>query len=184
MIQTDRAWVLADSKVDEARMVGDSRYRLSEASAAADYSAARGLFEEYAGQLKIDLCFQDFGAELTRLPEIYGPPSGCLLLVRDRDTPMGCGAVRRLSNDACEMKRLYVRPAARGAKLGRRIADGLIARARALGYGRMLLDTLQEMIPARALYRSLGFHEVGPYYHNPLAAVVYMELDLREAARC
>lgn len=164
-------------------MVSDSRHLLREASGTQDFDAARVLFEEYAAQLHIDLCFQGFAAELKQLAQIYGPPSGCLLLVGGGErgaAPIGCGAVRRLSADSCEMKRLYVRPDARGAKLGLLIAQGLVARARALGYTQMLLDTLVEMIPARALYRSLGFREIAPYYSNPLSDVVYMELDLRK----
>jgi len=168
----------------EAHVACDSTYVLSEAAETADFSAARALFEEYAARLKIDLCFQGFAHELTRLPEIYGPPSGCLLLVRHARTPVGCGAIRRLSSEVCEMKRLYVRPEARGANLGRLIAGSLVAKARTLGYARMLLDTLREMTVARALYRSLGFRETAPYYSNPLPDVVYMELDLNCAASC
>ena len=168
-----------------ACMASDSTYQLREASQAQDFDAARALFEEYAAQLNIDLCFQGFAAELGQLAQIYGPPSGCLLLAGSGErgaaaAAVGCGAVRRFSADSCEMKRLYVRPEARGAKLGLLIAQGLIARARALGYARMLLDTLVEMTPARALYRSLGFREVAAYYNNPLSDVVYMELDLRK----
>jgi ribosomal protein S18 acetylase RimI-like enzyme len=163
-------------------MVSDSTYQLRVASKTQDFDVARALFEEYAAQLNIDLCFQGFAAEMGELAQIYGPPSGCLLLVRsgERGAAVGCGAVRRFSADSCEMKRLYVRPQARGAKLGLLIAEGLVARARALGYARMLLDTLVEMTPARALYRSLGFREVAAYYNSPLSDVVYMELDLRK----
>lgn len=154
-------------------------YIVSEAAAADDFTAARALFEEYAAQLKIDLCFQGFAAELDQLARSYAPPSGCLLLARRDDAAVGCGGIRRLSGQSCEMKRLYVQPADRGAKLGRAIAQGLLARARALGYANVRLDTLAEMIPARALYRSLGFREIAPYYDNPLPQAVYMELDLR-----
>jgi len=152
---------------------------VSEAAAAADFAAGRALFEEYAAQLKIDLCFQGFAAELDQLAQIYAPPTGSLLLARRGDRPVGCGAIRRLSGQSCEMKRLYIRPADRGAKLGRVIAQALLVRARALGYTSVRLDTLAEMIPARALYRSLGFREIAPYYDNPLPQVVYMELDLQ-----
>lgn len=153
---------------------------LSEAANAADFAAARVLFEEYAAQLRIDLCFQGFPAELERLPAIYSPPSGCLLLARcaHLPEPVGCVGVRRLSADDCEMKRLYVRPAARGLLLGRRLAEGVAGRARALGYSRMYLDTLAEMTAARTLYGSMGFRETAPYYRNPSADVVYLQLDL------
>ena len=152
---------------------------LLEAAEAADFAAARALFEEYAAELKIDLCFQGFAAELAQLEDHYGPPTGCLLLARRGAIPLGCGALRRLSGDTCEMKRLYVRAEARGAALGRDIANCLVARARALGYARMVLDTLAGMIPARNLYRSLGFYEIAAYYRNPSPDALYMELDLR-----
>jgi putative acetyltransferase len=156
----------------------DADPRLAEAADAADFAAGRVLFEEYAAQLRIDLCFQGFAAELADLAAIYSPPSGCLLLARSGGVPVGCGAIRRFSADACEMKRLYVRSGARGASLGRRLAEALAARAREFGYARMLLDTLEEMAAARTLYRSLGFREIAPYYRNPSAGIVYMELGL------
>jgi putative acetyltransferase len=159
-------------------MASNSTFMMTEAAGTMDFTAARALFEEYAAQLRIDLCFQGFAAELRELAQMYGPPSGCLLLVRREETPVACGALRGLSREACEMKRLYVRPDVRGAKLGRLIAERLVVKARALGYTRMLLDTLQEMIAAQTLYRSMGFRETAPYYRNPLADVVYMELDL------
>ena len=149
-----------------------------EASNAAAYAAARLLFEEYAGQLGVDLHFQDFAAELTQIETMYGPPSGCLLLARKDDAYIACGAMRRKSEKICEMKRLYVGPAGRRAGLGRRIADALISKASALGYTSMVLDTLPGMDAAQALYRSLGFIERSAYYHNPVPGVVYMELDL------
>jgi putative acetyltransferase len=160
-------------------MAAPSKYIVSEAAAAADFAAARALFEGYAAQLKIDLCFQGFAAELDQLAQIYAPPTGCLLLARRGDVPVGCGAIRRLSGQSCEMKRLYIQPPDRGARLGRVIAQRLLARARVLGYASVRLDTLAEMVPARALYRSLGFREIAPYYDNPLPQAVYMEFDLR-----
>jgi putative acetyltransferase len=162
-------------------------YRLTEASTAAQFEAARVLIEEYAAKLAastgVDLCFQNLSAELAQLPLMYGPPSGCLLLAGLDEEWVGCCALRRFSDEVCEMKRLYVKSSARGAHLGRRLTQHLIPRARTLGYKRMVLDTLEDMIAARALYRSLGFRPTGPYYLNPTAGVSYMELDLETAPR-
>jgi putative acetyltransferase len=157
--------------------------RLVEADNPAHFAAARTLFEEYAAQIResmgVDLCFQNFSSELEHLPDMYGPPAGCLLLAGSEGGWFGCCALRRFADGVCEMKRLYLRPAARGAHLGRRLGEHLIAKARALGYGRMVLDTLQDMTAARALYASLGFRQIPPYYFNPTAGVTYMELDLQ-----
>jgi len=152
---------------------------LTEAVRAAEFAAARVLFQEYADGLGVDLCFQGFEAELGRMPEMYGAPEGCLVLARAGDRLVGCGALRRLvAAEVCEMKRLYVRAEARGTGLGRILAENLIAKGRSLGYASMRLDTLARMSAARQLYRSLGFVEIGAYYDNPLPNVVYMELDL------
>lgn len=155
-----------------------SSFALVEAVLPHDFEAAALLFREYAAALGVDLCFQNFDAELQQLSRMYGRPSGCLLLVLDGDNPVGCGALRKLSDGICEMKRLYVRSEARGAKLGRRMAERLVANARALGYRAMRLDTLQHMTAAQGLYRSLGFREIAAYYDNPLTNSVYLELDL------
>jgi len=160
-------------------------YLLVEADSTALFAAARALIEEYAAQIGasmgVDLTFQNLAAELNQLPDMYGPPSGCLLLASRDDEWVGCCALRRFADDVCEMKRLYVKPTVRGARLGRQLADRLVARARALGYRRMVLDTLGGMVAAQTLYRSLGFRDTEPYYFNPVAGVSYMELDLGAA---
>jgi ribosomal protein S18 acetylase RimI-like enzyme len=149
-----------------------------EARTDSDYAAARVLFVEYAEQLGVDLCFQNFSDELDHLREMYGPPMGCLLLGREDDRAFACVGVRRRSDDVCEMKRLYVRAGQRRGGLGRQLAAASVAAARALGYRRMVLDTLASMTPALNLYASLGFRRTGAYYPNPLPDVVYLELEL------
>lgn len=156
-------------------------YELIEAHSAGHFETGGTLFAEYAAELGVDLHFQNFAAELRALPAIYGAPGGCLLLAVDGADAVGCGAVRRLASGVCEMKRLYVRPRARGAALGRRLAERLIVRAREMGYLTMRLDTLADMAAATGLYRSLGFREIGAYYANPLPNPVYMELALASA---
>lgn len=140
--------------------------------------AVRSLFQEYAASLEIDLCFQDFAAELATLPGKYAPPAGGLLLALAEDSAAGCVAFRPLEGDFCEMKRLYVRPAWRRAGCGRELARTVIAAARATGYRAMRLDTLSSMKPAMALYESLGFQRIPPYYENPSPLAVFFELQL------
>lgn len=143
-----------------------------------DLALARQLFREYADFLGFDLGFQDFDRELAGLPGEYAPPAGRLLLTREGDSVLGCVALRRMDKDLCEMKRLYVREAHRGRGIGRVLAEAVIREARAIGYRRMRLDTVPGLQKAVALYRSLGFEEIRPYRHNPIAGAIFMELDL------
>lgn len=154
---------------------------VADISTPADLSDARNLIEEYASAIDIDLGFQNFFRELEVLDDVYRPPGGCLLLARRDDTAVGCVALRPFRSDVCEMKRLYVLPDARGAGIGRALAEGAIRRARRFGYRTMVLDTLESMTAARGLYRSLGFRKIPPYYDNPIDGAVYMALDLDRA---
>ena len=139
---------------------------------------ARRLLREYEASLNVSLCFQGFEKELAELPGDYAPPRGRLLLGCDGNQPAGCVALRGLDEETCEMKRLYLRPEFRGQGAGRRLARALIQEARTLGYKRMRLDTLAAMQEARALYESLGFKRIEPYYHNPHPGTEFMELEL------
>jgi putative acetyltransferase len=154
--------------------------QLSQVTSDAETQEARKLFEEYHKWLGLNLCFQNFDAELAALPGEYAPPSGRLLLATENDQVAGCIALRRLDDGICEMKRLYVRPEFRGTGLGRLLAESLIQVAREIGYHRMRLDTLPgRMDRAIAMYRRLGFKDIEPYYFNPVEGAAFMELELR-----
>ena len=168
-----------------------------------ELDAIRAIFRDYAASLGIDLGFQNFDEELANLPGEYAEPRGALLMalvdtagttVAEGAAPMlprasgrlahvaGCCALRPLDAadypNAAEMKRLYVRPAFRGLGLGRQLAEAILDAARSAGYACVLLDTLDDMESARALYEDLGFVEVPPYYHNPIAGSHYLKVDL------
>ena len=147
-----------------------------------ELSAVRTLFQEYADSLGVDLRFQGFEAELADLPGEYGPPRGRLLLAWVGAALAGCCALRPLDNcdypNAGEMKRLYVRKAFRAFGLGRELAEATLDAARQIGYTSVLLDTLNDMEAARALYTDLGFVEIAPYYHNPVPGSHYLKVDI------
>ena len=155
---------------------------LRRADSVAQLGEAREVFREYAASLGIDLCFQNFDAELANLPGDYAAPAGQLLLAYVDGRLAGCGALRPLSDvdyaNACEMKRLFVRPGFRRFGLGRLLAQALLDEARRAGYSAMLLDTLDDMEAARELYASLGFEEIPPYYFNPIPGAHYLKADL------
>ena len=141
------------------------------------------LFREYATWLDIDLEFQNFERELADLPGAYAPPRGALLLAWADESVAGCVAMRPLESRICEMKRLWVRPDFRGRGIGEALARAIMLRAARSGYARMRLDTLPGMKKAQAIYGTLGFRPIGPYYRNPDACTVYLEADLERIAK-
>lgn len=147
-----------------------------------EMTAVRAIFREYAESLGVDLAFQDFEAELATLPGDYAPPRGHLLLAEVEGSIAGCCALRPLDAadypNASEMKRLYVRKAFRGFGLGRQLAEAMLDAARQAGYACVLLDTLDGMESARALYADLGFEEIPPYYHSPVEGSHYLKADI------
>lgn len=155
---------------------------LSEPQSASELAAAAMIFREYGDGLGVDLSFQGFEQELATLPGLYAAPRGTLLLAWVEGELAGCCALRPLDDvdvaNAAEMKRLYVRPAFRRFGLGRLLAEAVLDAARQMGYSSVLLDTLDDMEAARALYEELGFVEVPPYYHSPIAGSHYLRVDL------
>jgi ribosomal protein S18 acetylase RimI-like enzyme len=153
--------------------------RITQATTPNDVDQARELFREYEAALGISLCFQNFEQELANLPGDYAPPQGRLLLAREVDQLLGCIALRAVGPTTCEMKRLFVRPEYRDRRLGRVLVEAIIEEARKIGYTHMRLDTIRgKMDRAIALYRSIGFIEIPPYYNTPVDTTTFMELDL------
>jgi ribosomal protein S18 acetylase RimI-like enzyme len=148
----------------------------------AELEPVRAIFREYAQGLGVDLCFQDFETELATLPGEYAEPRGALLLATVDGQLAGCCALRPMDTadypNAAEMKRLYVRRAYRGLGLGRQLAEATLDAARQAGYSTVLLDTLDDMEAARGLYEDLGFVDIPPYYHNPIAGAHYLKVDV------
>jgi ribosomal protein S18 acetylase RimI-like enzyme len=151
---------------------------ISQASIAADVALARELFLEYRDGLGISLCFQGFDAELAELPGKYVPPQGRLLIARVDGAVAGCGALRPLSKDVGELKRVYVRPDMRGHGAGLALCEALVGAARQAGYAKVVLDTLPSMLAAQALYARLGFVDTAPYTANPVEGARFMSLTL------
>lgn len=142
----------------------------------------RGILREYADGLQMDLCFQGFEAELAELPGEYGPPRGALLMALVNEEPAGCCALRPLDTvdypNACEMKRLYVRPGFRRNGVGRQLVEAILECAHLAAFDCVLLDTLDDMESARTLYKDLSFEEIPPYYHNPIEGAHYLKVNL------
>jgi GNAT superfamily N-acetyltransferase len=138
----------------------------------------RELFREYADSIGGDVCFQGFEKELAGLPGEYAPPGGRLYLAYVMDAAAGCVCLRKIEEEICEMKRLYVRPLYRGKGVGRKLVLELVKDGRRLGYSKMRLDTLPSMKRAQELYRAMGFKPIDAYRENPVGGALFLELNL------
>ena len=143
-----------------------------------EFETGKQLFLEYAESLGFDICFQNFEQELIDIQVQYGTPNGCLLLVQMDDRAVGCAGVRRWEGDIAELKRMYIRPSARGVGAGRQLLQTAIDSAQQLGYRNIRLDTLPTMQAAIALYREFGFHDIPAYRDNPFEGTIYLEKQL------
>jgi len=160
-------------------MMFSDRLTIAQAASDSEIELARTLFKEYEQSIGVSLCFQNFDHELANLPGDYAPPSGRLLVIRVGDQVAGCIALRKIDDNTCEMKRLYLRPGFRGRGLGEPIVATIIQEAKTIGYSKMRLDTIPgRMDQAINLYRSIGFKEIPAYYDSPFSDTLYMELDL------
>ncbi len=153
-------------------------FKIIEAQSQEEINIAKKLFQEYASSIDFNLCFQNFDEELKEIQTMYSPPYGCLLLAYLDNKPIGCVAFRKLEDDKCEMKRMYVKPQYRNKGVGRTLAEKIIEKAKSAGYKKMRLDTASTMKEALSLYRSLGFKEIQPYIHNPIKGTIFLELNL------
>ncbi len=149
-----------------------------EAKTERDIESFRTLLKEYVDSLGIDLSFQNFEEELVNLPGCYARPEGCILLAEYDGKIAGCVALRKLNDEVCEGKRLYVKPQFRGLEIGRKLMEAIIAEARKSGYTHLRGDTLASMTSAQALYASMGFKEIEPYTYNPIEGTIFLELKL------
>jgi len=139
---------------------------------------AISIFREYIGSPTVNLGFQEYEAEFAGLPGKYAAPEGRLLLAREGGTVLGCAALRRVDESTCEMKRVYVRPAARGRNLGRLLVEAILSEAKLIGYSRICLDVLPEFTVAQRLYQSMGFEPADPVSFNPVPGTQFLALAL------
>lgn len=148
----------------------------------ADGHDVAAIFREYVASPRVSLAFQDSETEFAKLPGKYGQPDGCVLLAKKLDSVVGCAALRKVNNNRCELKRVYVRPAARGCNIGRRLVEHMIQHARVAGYTTMCLDVLPEFVAAQRLYESLGFVPAEAVSYNPVPGTKFLALSLEAAS--
>ncbi|MEO6583781.1 MAG: GNAT family N-acetyltransferase [Ferruginibacter sp.] len=149
------------------------------ASTQLQYQAATVLFSGYAEWLGIDLSFQNFSEELRQVKSVYAPPCGCVILAKYTQVYAGCIAVKKLSKQIAEVKRMYVLPDVQQKGIGKALLAKALDFAREVGYEKVQLDTLAHMHPAINLYKQTGFYEIPAYYYNPQPTALYFEKSLQ-----
>lgn len=140
-----------------------------------DFELGRLLFKEYANALGVDLSFQDFEKELETIHIQYNKPGGNLILVFLNNKTIACVGIRRSDEKTAELKRMYVRSGYRGHRIGVELLKRSLRLAKVLGYKRIRLDTLENMVKAQELYYSFGFYIIQPYRYNPIPGTIFME---------
>lgn len=161
-------------------MLVESKTKIVTAMSREQFEQARLLFTEYAANLNVDLCFQNFDEELINLETIYSAPDGLLLLAFYDEQIAGCVAVRKLAAGVYEMKRLFVKAELQNFGIGKTLVAAIVEKARELHYQRMRLDTLPAMAKAQKMYASFGFEKIAAYRYNPDPNTVFMELSLND----
>lgn len=147
-----------------------------------DFDLARKLLLAYSADIGVDLGFQDFDKELEELSTLYAKPNGAFVLAFFDQSLIGCFGIRKIEEDICELKRMYLSKEVRGRGLGEKLLLKALEIARSFGYRHMRLDTLPLMQSAIGLYQKLGFKEIAPYRFNPIAGSKFLEIDLLEVA--
>ena len=132
------------------------------------------MIQEDVGWIGLDLAFQEIDAELAGLPGDYAPPRGALFVADNQARLIGMIGLRPFDDAICEMKRLYVRPEARGRGLAKQLIAAALDQARRLHYSEIRLDTLPMMGDAQSLYTALGFADIPAYYETPIAGTRFM----------
>ncbi len=141
------------------------------------------LYREYIDNTSVDLSFQDNDQEFNQLPEKYSSEESKIFLLKKDSKSVGCAAFRKLDDAICEMKRVYIRPSARGSNQGAKLVDRVLQEAVISGYKRICLDVLPEFKTALRLYRSYGFVEHSPVTNNPVLGTQFLGLDLERYSK-
>lgn len=168
-----------DSIIGSTANTGTKAYHILPVRSDEDLAVTKILIYEYTAWLDMDLNYQSFTTEMELFPGKYTPPTGELLLAKSsQGDPLGCVAVRGLSDSICEMKRLFVKDSAKGLGVGKALVQAIVDAARVLGYRSMRLDSLPKMGAALGLYHAMGFVQIDPYYESPFSETRFLELDL------